>query len=586
MSFSSSPSKISPSRFSPSTNWTVPEVPQTVDANKIGVTTIRVTWTAPASDGGESIDNYKVYRATIAGGSYAIQHTTADGTTYLWDDTAASDGQDYFYKVTATNAVGEGSLSAYAGITYTNYNTSAVFQSEELEIFTAEAALKAENLEIAFEVAMALQKLSLLQTQTADTVFGVRPVLPVEITTALQLTGLTTTDITSILQQTFSKDVLSTSAFSKQLESAYNTDTYLFDVPDQLLNYFITAIVMRINQLDVSASSVFKYISQVDAIASIVLNLVAQVVYQPSTALQAAIPTDYLATLPLQAAISNDVITSSAFQYQNYQTLYSTDLALSDLKTLPYYHNISTAIQKQQLERIKQSVVIVLRLHIAYQIDAILQKTVPVNILTDISMQLTNIMNSFDTDMALSTQSTDTFDVDTLLKGFDFSTGYSGTSALSKKSSQNYIISTLLLDFLTQAYHTTMAIKSIDNTFNSIVSAIIIKIASISTLVDTVFKGGQYSPYMLTTLLKANDVLSTYSMDFAMSAQYSNSMAVSVVMTRYGIIHGSTLSFTARTTRREIKAEPDRRAFRTVVTRREWQVSISRRAIRTSVIKR
>jgi fibronectin type 3 domain-containing protein len=85
-----------------------PSVPQNLFA-EAGDARVTLTWTAPSSDGGSSITNYKVYRGTSAGGEVLLT-TLGNVTTYT--DTGLTNGQKYYYKVSAVNNVGEGALSS------------------------------------------------------------------------------------------------------------------------------------------------------------------------------------------------------------------------------------------------------------------------------------------------------------------------------------------------------------------------------------------------------------------------------------------------------------------------------------------
>jgi fibronectin type 3 domain-containing protein len=103
-------------------NWTYsqlspPDVPTNVQATVTGYTGAatqavplgaHLTWTAA---GGAA--SYKIERKLTAGGTYA-QVGTSNGTSF--DDTALTPGSTYYYRVRATNAVGDGAYSAEAQI--------------------------------------------------------------------------------------------------------------------------------------------------------------------------------------------------------------------------------------------------------------------------------------------------------------------------------------------------------------------------------------------------------------------------------------------------------------------------------------
>jgi hypothetical protein len=77
-----------------------------------GNTQVRLSWAAPASDGGSPIARYKVHFATTPG----VQQSTAIGTTTSTDVTVTglANGTTYYFTVTAVNRVGEGPASASA----------------------------------------------------------------------------------------------------------------------------------------------------------------------------------------------------------------------------------------------------------------------------------------------------------------------------------------------------------------------------------------------------------------------------------------------------------------------------------------
>jgi hypothetical protein len=70
---------------------------------------VALTWNAPGSDGGSPITGYTVYRGNTSGGGAAL---AALGNLLAYNDTTVTNGQTYFYTVTASNAAGEGAASA------------------------------------------------------------------------------------------------------------------------------------------------------------------------------------------------------------------------------------------------------------------------------------------------------------------------------------------------------------------------------------------------------------------------------------------------------------------------------------------
>ncbi len=85
----------------------VPSAPQALSATA-GNAQATLTWTSPSDDGGSSITNYVIYRGTTSGGEVIL---TSIGNVLTYLDTGLSNGQTYYYKVSAINAIGEGSQS-------------------------------------------------------------------------------------------------------------------------------------------------------------------------------------------------------------------------------------------------------------------------------------------------------------------------------------------------------------------------------------------------------------------------------------------------------------------------------------------
>lgn len=102
------------SSFSYTVNWIAPTTPSstsTVPQNLNATTNnaqISLVWSAPSSNGGSAITNYKIYKSTSSGTETLF---TTIGNVTSYNDTSVTNGQTYFYKVTAVNSVGESSLS-------------------------------------------------------------------------------------------------------------------------------------------------------------------------------------------------------------------------------------------------------------------------------------------------------------------------------------------------------------------------------------------------------------------------------------------------------------------------------------------
>ncbi len=92
---------------------TVPSSPQSLVATA-GNAQVTLAWTAPISDGGSSITNYRIYRGTTPGGETLLT-TIGNVLTYL--DSSVTNGQIYYYQVSAVNGVGEGPQSIESSAT-------------------------------------------------------------------------------------------------------------------------------------------------------------------------------------------------------------------------------------------------------------------------------------------------------------------------------------------------------------------------------------------------------------------------------------------------------------------------------------
>lgn len=90
-----------------------PSAPQGLSATP-GSGQVQLAWSAPSSNGGSAITNYKVYRGTTPGGETFLAQV---GNVLSYPDTGAASGQTYYYKVSAVNSAGEGPQSNEASAT-------------------------------------------------------------------------------------------------------------------------------------------------------------------------------------------------------------------------------------------------------------------------------------------------------------------------------------------------------------------------------------------------------------------------------------------------------------------------------------
>ncbi|MGD1061613.1 MAG: fibronectin type III domain-containing protein, partial [Methanomassiliicoccales archaeon] len=92
---------------------TVPNAPTWLMAIS-GNAQVTLNWTAPASDGGSPVTDYKIYRSTTPDGNYSL---VATPTVLAYTDTGLTNGQTYYYKVYACNIVGDGPMTAVVNTT-------------------------------------------------------------------------------------------------------------------------------------------------------------------------------------------------------------------------------------------------------------------------------------------------------------------------------------------------------------------------------------------------------------------------------------------------------------------------------------
>ena len=93
--------------FSCSTNPIVPSAPQNLLAYS-GNAQVGLSWSVPSNNGGSTISNYTIYRGTSSNGETFLKEI---GNSLSYLDGNVTNGQTYYYYVTATNSVGQSSSS-------------------------------------------------------------------------------------------------------------------------------------------------------------------------------------------------------------------------------------------------------------------------------------------------------------------------------------------------------------------------------------------------------------------------------------------------------------------------------------------
>jgi len=92
---------------------TEPSAPTNLIATA-GDSYVNLTWDPPSSDGGLAVENYTIYRGTSSGGESVLVEI---GDSLSHNDTTVSNGNTYYYVVSAKNNVGEGPWSSEADAT-------------------------------------------------------------------------------------------------------------------------------------------------------------------------------------------------------------------------------------------------------------------------------------------------------------------------------------------------------------------------------------------------------------------------------------------------------------------------------------
>lgn len=87
-----------------------PTIPLEVEAQS-GDGWVKITWSPPASSPSSPVTQYKVFRGTVINDIGTVAFTQVSGSTLMYNDTSVTNGQTYYYAITASNEYGSSSLS-------------------------------------------------------------------------------------------------------------------------------------------------------------------------------------------------------------------------------------------------------------------------------------------------------------------------------------------------------------------------------------------------------------------------------------------------------------------------------------------
>src|SRR5918995_4281589 len=88
----------------PTAPATAPAAPQNVTAAPHASKGINLAWSAPTSNGGSPITQYRIYRSTTSGAEVLL--TSVGSTTFTYRDSSTRRGVRYYYIIRAVNAIG------------------------------------------------------------------------------------------------------------------------------------------------------------------------------------------------------------------------------------------------------------------------------------------------------------------------------------------------------------------------------------------------------------------------------------------------------------------------------------------------
>ena len=118
---------------------TVPDQPTDLTAMAASATQIDLSWSAPASNGGESISDYKIEVSSNDGNTWTeLDSTTVSTDTGYSDSSLTSSCSVRLYRVSAINSIGTGAASDTAGAAPHLAPVTPALASDETEIWSSQ----------------------------------------------------------------------------------------------------------------------------------------------------------------------------------------------------------------------------------------------------------------------------------------------------------------------------------------------------------------------------------------------------------------------------------------------------------------
>ncbi len=96
---------------------TLPGAPTNLSVISTVSTQANLSWTAPSDDGGADVAGYKIERSIDAGSSWSVIDADTKSTSTSYTEGGLTNGQTYYYKVSAINLKGTGTASDTSNVT-------------------------------------------------------------------------------------------------------------------------------------------------------------------------------------------------------------------------------------------------------------------------------------------------------------------------------------------------------------------------------------------------------------------------------------------------------------------------------------